>query len=85
LEFFMADRFLKHLPTGAVYIWQAHWAADPAMVEVADLAGTPIPDTTVPPEPAPVKKPRKSGLAKPPETLDDIDAALSQDASRGLS
>lgn len=79
----MANRFLKHIPSGLVYVYQAHWASDPNLVEVADLEGNPLPEVDdVPPEP-PVKKPRKTAALKA-DPLADIDAALSQDASRGL-
>lgn len=86
----MSDRFLKHTINGHIVLWQAHLAADPMLVEVADAKGTPLNvyegEATVV-EDEPVKKPRakKAGLQAPVVADDDfdLDAELSADASRG--
>lgn len=40
----MADRYLKHTPSGQIYIWQGVFAAREDFVECADVLGTPMPD-----------------------------------------
>ena len=39
----MPDRYLKHVPSGQIFIWQGVFAAQPDFVEVADVTGTPMP------------------------------------------
>lgn len=89
----MTERYLKHKPSGQMYIYQSAFAANPDFEEVADLKGTPLPaaidgDYAVVEEPAAPKKTRAKkavGLAEPTDDdLMDLDAALSADASKGL-
>ncbi len=40
----MSDRFLKHTPSGQVFIYQNPFAQSPDFVEVADAIGTPFPE-----------------------------------------
>ena len=76
----MADRFLKHIPSGHVFIYAHPWIGHEDFVEVADAAGNPFPDPEPEVNPAPKPRARK---AVPEATLED--AALSADASRGLA
>ena len=85
----MADRYLKHLPSGIIFIYQGAFAKRDDFIEVADLEGTPMPvgDADEPVAPAKAAKPAKAPKSKPAPVDDlgaDIDAALSKDASRGL-
>ena len=85
----MTQRYLRHKINGHVIIYQGHLANDENLEEVADASGTPMNvhegEFAVVDEP---KKPKakKAGLSKPVDDLDldDIDAKLSADASRGL-
>lgn len=88
----MDIRLLKHKPTGQVFVWQDHFSRDPDFVEVADIDGTPLPDAlegefeVVTPAP---KKSRTKKVAAVVEDFDDLNldeaqAALDADASRGL-
>ena len=90
----MSDRYLKHIPSGVIYIWQTAFAVRDDFVEVADLQGTPmnviegdfkvIPNEVV--EDKPVKK-GKRGISPVADELDDLLAAqqaLNADASRGM-
>ena len=79
----MADRYLKHIPSGIIYIMQPAFAAREDFIEVADLAGAPMPGDGTP-EPVVEKKPRAKRAKVEADPLADIDAALSADASRGL-
>lgn len=84
----MADRYLKHVPTGQIFVYQAAFATREDFVEVADLAGNALPeaiegDFKVVEEPKPAGKKKKLVVAESSD-IDDIDAALSADASRGL-
>lgn len=72
----MADRFLKHVPTGVTYIWQPVFASSPDFVECADADGNDFQAST---------KGKKAKVSTPDPGLDvDLDAALSADASRGV-
>lgn len=72
----MADRFLKHVPTGITYIWQSAFASNPDFVECADADGNDFQAPT---------KGKKAKVSAPDSGLDvDLDAALSADASRGV-
>jgi hypothetical protein len=85
----MTQRYLRHKLNGHVVIYQDHLLSDSNLEECADAAGTPMNvhegEFSVVEEP---KKPKakKAGLSKPVDDLDldDIDAKLSADASRGL-
>lgn len=74
----MADRFIKHTPTGQVFIYAAPWIGRDDFEECANAAGDPMPD----PE-AVVNPPPKTRKSKSVEVIDD--AAISADASRGLA
>lgn len=86
----MADRYLKHKPSGIVYIYQSAYAERDDFEEVADLQGTPLTviegeATVVVEADAPKTKGRKKAEAPvaPAEEV-DLDAALSADAGKGL-
>ena len=86
----MTDRFLKHIPSGQIFIYQAPFATQADFVEVADAQGTPFPDaidaefsTVVDDGPVTVTKKSKKKAGVAVDDLDDLDAALSADASRG--
>jgi hypothetical protein len=72
----MADRFLKHTPSGQVFIYAPPWIDHDDFVEVATATGEPFP----PEEPVVNPPPRTKRAAK---VVDD--AALSADASQGLA
>lgn len=75
----MADRFIKYLPSGIVYIFDATWLSNPDFVEVADANGTPMHDTSQNPDYVPPKKKTKTKL-----DISDDEAALQADATRKL-
>jgi len=80
----MADRYLKHIPTGNVFIYQGAFATRDDFEECADAQGTPMnvfegEYKVVEESP----KPRKGRKPKV-EDEDALDAALNADASRGL-
>lgn len=77
----MADRYLKHIPSGVVYILQPAFAQRADFIEVANLAGDPLPDG----KDEPVAETKSRGKRKSGEVVADTDAALSADASRGLA
>lgn len=77
----MADRFLKHTPSGQVFIYAHPWIGHDDFVEVANAAGDPLPDPEAVVNPAP--RARRTRSTETPQTSTD-DAALSADASRGL-
>lgn len=84
----MADRYIKHLATGNVFIYQSHWMASGDFVEVANLQGDPI-DAPVEEAPQVEKKPVTKGKKAKASDLDDLDldpaqSALNADASRGM-
>ena len=84
----MAERYLKHIPSGVVYIFQPAFAQRADFIEVADLAGTPLADAPAdaPTDvPAADKKGRSKRKGDETDNLTDIDAALSATASRGLA
>ena len=84
----MSNRFLKHVPSGQVFVYQDVFAKRDDFVEVSDANGSPMVVETED-EDVPVAKPRgrakKPGIVVPEDNsdLDDFDAALSADASRG--
>ena len=76
----MADRFIKHTPTGQVFIYAPPWIGRDDFEECANAAGDPMPDLEVAVSPAPRAKRSPKVTETPPD-----DAALSADASRGLA
>ena len=76
----MADRFIKHVPTGQVFIYAPPWIGRDDFEECLNAAGDPMPDPEVAVNPAPRAK-------RAPKTVEPSadDAALSADASRGLA
>jgi hypothetical protein len=75
----MADRFLKHVPSGQIFIFAPPFNSHDDFVEVADAQGTPL---EVEPEVNPAPRKRKSNAAA--DTATAADVALSADASRGV-
>jgi len=94
----MSGRYLKHVPTGQIFAYQSHFAAENDFVEVADVQGTALPeaiegefkrvDETVPE--APSSKKRKKAEEDALKLADELAAALASqealnaDASRGV-
>jgi len=74
----MADRYIKHIPSGIVYIYAAPWIGREDFEECANAAGDPLPDEAPVVNPTPRRK--RLSLDAPND-----DAALSADASRGLA
>lgn len=72
----MADRYLKHIPSGQIFIHQPAFAGRDDFIEVADLKGTPL--NVIDGEYEVVEAPKKRGRKKSDED------ALEADASRGL-
>ncbi len=72
----MADRLLRHKPTGNLYIWQLVFAENPDFEEVADTTSSA--ELEIPTFKKP--KPAKAGL----DTKPSLDAVLSAEASRNL-
>jgi hypothetical protein len=72
----MADRFLKHMPSGHVFIYADPWIGNTDFTEVANAAGDPLP------EEAPVVNPPPKARRVKPEV---DETSLSADASRGLA
>jgi hypothetical protein len=72
----MSDRYLRHIPSGTLYIWQASYAQRSDFEEVE--AAPTVEDA---PKPKAKAKPKAIEPVEPAETND---AALSADASRGL-
>ena len=77
----MADRFIKYLPSGVVYIYDTSWASKPDFIEVADAEGNPMPDTSQ--NPTYTKSTAKRVTEQKVEVSDD-ELALQADAARGL-
>jgi len=79
----MADRYLKHLPSGQVFIYAPPFIDNPEFEEVADAQGTPLgePETVVNPTP----RAKRAKVKAEDIEIDLNDAALSADASRGLA
>ena len=75
----MADRYIKHVPSGQVFIYAAPWIAHDDFVECANAAGDPMPDPEAVVNPAPKPRTKKAADAAP------ADEALAADASRGLA
>ena len=76
----MADRFIKHTPTGQVFIYAAPWIGRDDFEECFNAAGDPFPQPE--PEVSPAPRARRSKAA---DLVPADDAALSADATRGLS
>lgn len=71
----MADRMLRHIPSGVLYVYQDVFAQRPDFEEIINVEARVIPD----PE---VRAPRR---AKPKaEVVAVDDAMISEEASRGL-
>jgi len=70
----MADRLLRHIPTGILHIYQLAYANRPDFEEAVDV------ESRVIEEPAPAPKAKKSKSVAP--AVDD--EAVSADASRNL-
>lgn len=73
----MADRMLRHIPTGVLYVYQPQFATRPDFEEIIDVEAREIPD---PVEPTP-RKTRKAA-APAPAMIDE--EKLAEEASRGL-
>jgi hypothetical protein len=76
------DRYLKHTPSGVVFIWQEVFAKNSEFVEVADSQGNPFPPPDEEKEPAPIvhddaPKVKRGKKGAEPHPIDI-------DASRGL-
>lgn len=66
----MADRLLRHIPTGTLYIWQYAFAEREDFEEVIDVEAKEVPE------------PPKTKRAKAAPVIDE--AAIAADASRNL-
>jgi hypothetical protein len=81
----MSDRYLRHTPSGILYIWQAEYAQRADFEEVADAPveenPTPV-QAVMPRQKVKVAKPKAIEVVEPEIELDD--SALRADASRGL-
>ena len=75
----MADRFLKHKPSGHVFIYAPPFIDHEDFEECANAAGDPMQELEVVVNPPP----RRKKADKLPDSVDD--AGLSADASRGLA
>lgn len=71
----MADRMLRHIPSGVLYVYQDVFAQRPDFEEIINVEARVIPDSEV-------RAPRRA-KAKAEVVAVDADA-LSEDASRGL-
>jgi hypothetical protein len=80
----MADRFIKHVPSGQVFIYAPPWIGMDDFTECANAAGDPLPEPEPEVSPAP-RAPRAARAPKSAEPSAADDAALSADASRGLA
>jgi len=87
----MADKYLRHIPTGTIYIWQPAYAQRADFEEyVPEPAPAPAPDPEVAAEPVAVKPrtTRKKAVEPAPEPTPEPvvvdEEALSADASRNL-
>jgi len=82
----MADRYLKHTPSGQVFIYQSAFSNREDFEECADAQGTPMNvfegEYKVVDESPKAKKSAAKKAAPAPE--DDLDLALSAEASKGL-
>lgn len=80
----MADRYIKHVPSGQVFIYAPPWIGMDDFAECFNAAGDPFPD----PEPEVSPAPRAARAPRAPKPVDPSsvnDEALSADASRGLA
>ena len=82
----MADRFLKHVPSGVVYIYAPPWIDNPDFVEVANAQGDELkaPEAIV--NISSKRKPKVTAepVQEIPTDEELANAGLSADASRGL-
>lgn len=81
----MADKYLRHIPTGTIYIWQPAYAQ---RADFEEYVPEPAPEPVVEAAPKP-KATRKKAAAEPapeptPEPVLVDEEALSADASRNL-
>jgi len=85
----MADRFLKHVPTGQVFIWQARFATEDGFVECADATGAPLPiaepEKVVTEDVVAAKRGGRKAKVEEIVGVLNADEALSVDATRGLA
>ncbi len=77
----MADRFVKHIPTGQVFIYQGAFATRDDFEECADAAGNPI-GLTIEGTAVRVEDPVKHKGRKPREVA--AQESINAEASRGL-
>ena len=79
----MSYRFLKHMPSGVVYMYQEVFASNPEFQECADATGNAIvvPEPVVDPD-IPARRAKLALKMVVDPAVDD--AGLAVDASRGL-
>lgn len=71
----MADRMLRHIPSGVLYVYQDAFAMRADFEEIINVEAREVPDSEV----------RVARRAKPkPEVAAVDDAAVSEEASRNL-
>jgi hypothetical protein len=73
----MADRLLRHKPSGTLYIWQEVFAMRDDFEEIIDVESRVVPD-----EPVEAPKPRATRKKAEPAPVDE--SRIQEDASRGL-
>lgn len=84
----MSNRYLLHVPSGVVYIYDGVFARNPEFVECADAKGTPLPPAidgeceVV--EEAPKPKKTRAKKVEVTEEDADLDELLGIEAGRGL-
>jgi hypothetical protein len=91
METQMADKMLRHIPTGTLYIWQPSFAQRPDFEDVVEEPVAEEPALVAEPvEPKQTRRSKKTAQAEvvapaveEPAPLFD-DSSLSADASRGL-
>lgn len=76
----MADRLIRHIPTGNLFIYQAAFAERDDFEEVIDVESRVVEDKPVA-APAPKKTRAKAGLVEAPAVDNE---ALAADASHNL-
>lgn len=79
----MADRYIKHIPSGQVFIYQGAYAQREDFEECADVHGNPL-GATIEGEAVRVDRSTKRVKKAVVAADDDIDLVLSDEASRGL-
>lgn len=82
----MADRFLKHTPSGVIYIYAPPWIDRDDFVEVADAQGSPLPTPEAVVNIGSRRRAKTTAepAQEPPTEIELANAGLSADASRGL-